>query len=86
MPRVKDLDLCEFYACKNPQHDDVSAVVTVQIAGEEEPVKVKSCLYHTAILKPGSDKYSIGRTYTGEIELRPIAAQFAAPAPAPPTE
>lgn len=85
MPRLKDLDLCEFYACKNPQHDDVSAVVTVQLPGED-PVKVNSCLYHSAILGHGSEKYSIGRTYTGEIELRPIAAQFAAPAPTPPAE
>lgn len=81
MPRVKDLDQCQFYACKNPQHD--TAAVTVQIPDEEEPSVVLSCLYHQAILTPGSDKYSVGRTYTGEIELRPIAAQFAAPAPAP---
>lgn len=79
MPRVKDLDQCQFYACKNPQHD--TAKVTVQIPGEESPAEVLSCLYHQAILTPGAEKYAVGRTYTGEIELRPIAAQpFTPPA------
>lgn len=77
-PRVADLPDCEFYACKNPQHD--TAEVTVNIPGEESPVVVKSCLYHQAILTPGSVKYSVARTYRGEIELRPIPAEFAPPA------
>lgn len=85
MPYIKDLDLCEFYACKNPQHEGVT--VTVTLPNEETLVEVKPCLYHQSVLERGSDFYSVGRTYRGEIELRPIAAQFAPPAtPTTPTE
>lgn len=80
MSKVKDLDQCQFYGCKNPQHDDPSGVVTVTLPNEPEPVEVLPCFYHSAILSMGSDKFLVGRAYNNEIELRPVAA-----VPAPPT-
>lgn len=79
MANVADLPRCELYACKNPQHDDPSAVLTIQLPNEEEPVVVKSCLYHASIVLEVPLLYSVGRTYRGEIEVRPIGAQFAPP-------
>lgn len=69
-------DDCAFYGCNRSKQSD--ATVTVQIKGVN--VSLEPCSYHYELLEVMDPSlYSIGYTYTNDIEIRLHPA-----APAPP--
>lgn len=74
---------CELYGCtRQPNTHTVVAAVPpdgpmeiVEGTSEESVfVALKICDYHLSVINAGPDTYSLGATFTGGVELRPVGA------------
>lgn len=72
-------ETCDIYGCLRPKADPV---VTVEIAVGEEIVEIEVCIEHKDFIETAPhDLYEVGFTYRHEVEIRPLPAIPAPPAP-----
>lgn len=78
MPLQRDMDRCQIFGCRNPQHEEASVTFMVPNAGEKT---ARICLFHLSMVQDPNMDYSIGITLRGDTEIRPIPV---APPPSDP--
>lgn len=69
---------CQLYGCNRTEKPGA----TVELSLSEGDTTVRICEFHQVFFEDTTpDHYAIGRTFTGEIEIRPVPALPTTPAP-----